>query len=435
MVISRRHIPRRTILKGVGVSLALPLLDGMVPALSSATATNRFAAIYLPHGFIMSQWTPATAGADYDMPPIMKPLEAVRRHITVLSGLDGPGPSSGNHAIAPASFLSAVKPKQTEGNDIYAAATLDQLIAKTIGQDTPIPSLELATEDFSGAVGACETAYSCLYMNTVAWQTPTSPLPMEINPRVVFEKLFGAPGTFEQRVARMREDRSILDSVSEATARLQRRLTGRDRARADDYFTNIREIERRIQRAEQQSSRDVHLPSVPAGVPEDFTEHFKLLLDLVVVAWQADLTRVVTFMMARDLHARAYPEIGVVEGHHPLSHHAEDPEKMQKFAVINTYHTKLFADFVERLRTTPDGDGSMLDHSTVLFGSGMSTGNRHDYISLPLVVAGSGAGTLKPGRHLAHPNGTPHGNLLLTLGQKAGVPIEKIGISTGTVDL
>ena len=434
MFLTKKSLPRRTFLRGAGATLALPLLDAMTPALSAATAApKRYGFIYLPHGFIMNEWTPDEVGVGYTFKRIMKPLEPMRDRMVTITGLDGaPNGGSGGHATGPASFLNSVSPRQTEGNDVRAAQTIDQVIAKKIGQDTVFPSIEIATDDFTGSVGACEIGFSCIYLNTISWASPTVPLPMEINPRIVFERIFGGTGTAEERAARMSEDRSILDKVMQQSARLNAGLGPKDKARVNDYLDGIREIERRLQRAEQQKSSSVTAPDSPAGVPQAYDEHAGLMFDLMTVAYQADLTRVFSFMMARDLHSRAYPELGVPEGHHSLSHHGGDPEKIAHFTTVNTYHVSLFSKFLQKLAKTQDGDGSLLDHSTLVFGSGMSIGNGHSHISLPFVVAGA---DVNGGRHIVEKRETPHGNLLLTVGQKAGVPLDRFGLSTGTVDL
>ena len=437
MFLTKKSLPRRTFLQTMGATVALPLLDSMVPAMATtaqaASTTKRFGFVYLPHGFIMSDWTPDSAGAGFEMKPIMKPLEPLRDHMVVVTGMDGaPNGGSGGHATGPASYLNGVSPRQTEGNDVHAGVTIDQVIAKQIGQDTVFPSLELATEDFTGAVGACEIGFSCIYLNTIAWQSETTPLPMEINPRVLFERMFGGTGTLDERLTRMQENRSILDKVMEQSARLQNKLGPKDRARVTEYLDNIRELERRIQKSEQQKNQDISAPATPVGIPVNFGDHANLMLDLATVAYQADLTRVFTFMMARDLHSRAYPELGVPEGHHSLSHHGGDPTKISHFATVNTYHMTLLSRFLQKMQDTPDGDGSLLDHSSIVIGSGMSTGNVHSHVSLPFVVLGGG---VKGGRHVVEKRETPHANLLLTLGQRAGVPMERFGLSTSTVDL
>jgi hypothetical protein len=439
MFITQMSLPRRTFLRGVGATIALPLIEAMIPALTAeaATAANvpkRFAAIYIPHGAMLDQWLPRTTGRDFAFSPTLKPLESFRDQLCVISGLDGPlePTGGGGHAIGPASWLSGVAPKTTQGADVYAGTTLDQVLARQIGQDTPLPSLELGTEDFSRFVGACEIFYSCTYVNTVSWRTPTTPLPVEINPRVVFDRIFGGGGTAAERAARIQEDRSILDSVAEGTKRLERGLGPGDRARLGDYFESIREIERRIQKAERHGDAQIAMPSAPIGAPDGFEDRVALMFDMLALAFQADVTRVSTFMMARDYSQQTYPQLGVPDPNHLLSHHGDNPEKMAKLAVVNRHHYTLFAKFLETLRSTPDGNGSLLDHSAILYGSGMSNPNRHSHVALPLVLAGGG---FKGGRHLAHRPETPVGNLHLTLAAKFGLEMERFGDSTGTIDL
>jgi hypothetical protein len=439
MFISKMALPRRAFLRGMGAVVALPFLDAMIPAFAAragaAGATpKRFGAIYIPHGAIHSEWVPRIVGTGFEFTPILKPLEPFRDSLVVLSNLDGPlePAGGGGHAISPSSYLSGVRPKVSQGTDVYNGTTLDQVIAAQIGQDTSLPSLELGIEDASRFVGACEAFYSCAYVNNIAWRTPTMPLPTEINPRVVFERLFGAPGTAAERRARIEEDRSILDSVAAGTESLQRRLGSRDRARLSDYLDNIREIERRIQRAEQHGDKELTVPDAPPGIPDSFEEHAMLLFDLVAVAYQADVTRVFTFMLARDFSGQTFPQSGVADAFHALSHHQNKPEKMVRFAQINRYHYQLLAQFLDKLRSTPDGDGSLLDHSVVLYGSGMGDANVHGHAQLPLVVAGGG---LAGGRHLTHPSETPLGNLLVSLAGAFGIERERFGDSTGRVNL
>jgi len=436
MFITRMSLPRRTFLRGLGATVALPMLEAMVPAVTAGAAANpvcRFGAIYTPHGNLMQQWTPATAGPSFELTPILKPLEPFRDRLVVVSNLGLPVANGGAHAVAPSLWLSAAWPKKTEAEDVHAGTTVDQIIAKAIGQDTQFPSLEVAIEDFTGYVGACDTGYSCTYANTISWQTPTTPLPMEINPRIVFERMFGGTGTAAERLVRMQENRSILDVVVGQAKRLQTRVGPRDRARLSEYLDNVREIERRLERAEQQSESDLAVPEVPIGVPDTFAQHVGLMFDLLALAFQADITRVFTFMMSRELSARTYPEVGISDSHHSLSHHRNNPARMAKFALVNTYYMQLFGKFLEKLQTTPDGGGSLLDHSMILYGSGMASGDLHNHHPLPNIVAGRGAGRITGGRHLLNPELTPLGNLHLTLAQKAGVEIDRFGDSTGTL--
>ena len=436
MFITRMSLPRRTFLRGMGVTMALPLLESMIPAMASAkTAVHprlKFGAVYIPHGAIMNQWTPKGTGSNFELSPILKPLEPFRDQLVVVSGMNGP---VGGHGVAAAVYLSGVAPKRTAGVDVLNNTTMDQVIAGQIGQETPLPSLELATEDFSGFIGACDTDYSCQYMNTLSWKTPTTPLPMEINPRVVFERLFGGTGSAGDRRAQMATDRSILDSVAEEATRLQQKVGARDRTRLSDYMDHVREIERRIQKAEQRTGEQMSTLTAPIGVPDSFEEHVALMFELLTIAFQADITRVFTFLMARELSHCTYPQIGITDPHHALSHHLLDPAKIAKLVTLNTYHYGLFAKFIDRLRTIPDGDGSVLDHSIILYGSGMSDANSHSNIALPYVVMAGKATQIKGNRHLAQPAGSPNANLLVNLAQKAGADVEKFGVSTGGVDL
>jgi hypothetical protein len=439
MFVTRQSIPRRTFLRGVGVGVAMPLLDAMVPALTHAAqtaATPRLRAgfVYIPHGVIMGQWTPAAAGADFELTPILKPLESFRDSLVVVSNLTRAEVNS-NHAVSSACWLTGVPPKRTDGPDFRVGVSIDQVIAKQIGQDTTFPSLEVATEDFSGLIGACDPGYSCAYMNTLNWQTPTTPLPMEINPRVVFERLFGNGGTAAERMARMRTDRSLLDFVADDLKRLEGGLGSGDRTKLDEYLVNVREVERRIQRAAQQADSQPDVPHAPVGVPEAYIEHVALLFDLLALALQTDQTRVFTFMMAREVSQRTYPEIGVTEPHHSISHHGNRPAAIEGHARLNAYHVGMFAKFLERLRSTPDGDGSLLDHSIILYGSGMSDGNGHTGSPLPHALVGKGAGRVRGNRHIVMPENTPMANLLLAISQKCGVEHDRFGVSKGVVEL
>ena len=439
MFVTKRSIPRRTFLRGVGVGVALPLVDAMVPALTQAAQTAasprlRVGFVYIPHGVIMRQWTPAAAGSGFEFTPILKPLEPFRDSLVVVSNLTRAEAAS-NHAVSAACWLTGRPPKRTDGPDFRAGVSIDQVIAKQIGQQTTFPSLEVATEDFSGLVGACDPGYSCAYMNTLNWQTETTPLPMEINPRVVFERLFGGGGTADQRLARMRTDRSLLDFVADDLAHLQRELGSGDRKKLDDYLTNVREIERRIQRAEQTARTQADVPPVPVGVPESYVEHVSLLFDLLALALQTDQTRVFTFMMAREVSQRTYPEIGVTEPHHSISHHGNRPAAIEGHAKLNAYHLSMVAKFLEKLRATADGDGSLLDHSLVLYGSGMSDGNGHTGSPLPHVLIGGASGRMKGNRHIVMPENTPMPNLLLAIAQKSGVEQDRFGVSSGVVDI
>jgi hypothetical protein len=439
MFVSKRSIPRRHILKGIGATLSLPLLDAMVPALTAAAQTAarpqlRAGFVYIPHGVIMKEWTPASAGSGFEFTPILKPLEPFRDSVVVVSNLTRAEVNS-NHAVSSGCWLTGVPPKRTDGPDFRAGVSVDQVIAKRIGQETTFPSLEIATEDFSGLVGACDPGYSCAYMNTLNWQTETTPLPMEINPRVVFERLFGAGSTADDRLARMRTDRSLLDFVAGDLEALQRDIGAGDRTKLTEYLDYVREIERRIQRAESQATINADVPSAPVGVPEAYIEHVALLFDLMALAFQTDQTRVFTFMMAREVSQRTYPEIDVTEPHHSISHHGNRPAAIAGHAKLNAYHMGMFARFVERLRTTPDGDGSLLDHSLLLYGSGMSDGNGHTGSPLPHVLVGGAAGRVKGNRHIVTPENTPMANLLLAIAQTCGLDADTFGVSKGVVEI
>jgi hypothetical protein len=440
MFITKMSLPRRTFLRGMGASVALPLLEAMVPAFTAAakTAANppiRFGAVFIPNGAIMEQWNPATADSGFQFSPILKPLEPFRHSLVVVSNLTraNPGVVEGDHAISASGWLTGVYPKRTEAEDIYAGTSIDQIVARQIGQDTPFPSLELATADFTGYVGACTSGFSCAYTNTISWGSAASPLPMEINPRVVFERMFGRPGTPAERNARMRRNLSILDLISQETGQLQRALGSRDRLRLDEYLDNVREIERRIQRTETHNATEVSSVALPIGIPEGFEEHLALMYELMTVAYQADLTRVISFMSDRELSQRTYPQIGVTEQHHTVSHHGNVAENIAKVARINSYHVELFTKFLERMRSTPDGDGSLLDHSLILYGGGMGNPNQHASDPLPLVLVGGAVG--KGDRHIRLPPRTPVGNMWVAVANRFGSPIDKVGDSTGHVDL
>jgi hypothetical protein len=440
MFLTKKHLPRRTFLRGIGVTLALPFLESMVPvrtllARTAANPVRRLGFVYVPHGAIMSRWTPAAEGAGFEFSPILKPLEAFRSRVNVVSGLGHrAADTTAVHSLSPTTWLSGVRPKPTQGSDAYAGITADQIAAQTIGQSTPLPSLELATENHASLLGACDRDYGCIYMNTLSWRTPTTPLPMEIDPRKVFERLFGSGESVEDRRVRRAEDRSILDAIKGEAASLQLRLGSADRATVGDYLENVREIERRIQLADGDRGRSaLALPETPAGIPFAFEQHIATMYDLLALAYQADITRVFTFMVAREQSNRTYPQIGVSEGHHAVSHHLYQPERIEKLVRIQHYHASLFARFLEKLQSTPDGDGSLLDHSIILYGSNMSDSNAHDHFPLPNLVAGGGSGRLAGGRHLTYPDHTPMANLLVTLLDKAGVRVDGLGDSTGSL--
>jgi hypothetical protein len=394
--------------------------------------------IYVPHGAVMDKWTPVGTGADFEFGPILSPLAKHRDNVIVLSNLchhqaEALGDGGADHSRATATWLNGVHAKKTEGEDVRAGTTVDQMAAEKIGQETRFPSLEIATEDMTGLIGACDVGYSCAYMNTISWRTPTTPLPMEINPRVVFERLFGEGGTVPERLARMHEDQSILDQIIGSVPRLQKGLGARDRTRMNEYLENIREIERRIQIAEKQAGEQLTVPNAPVGVPDSYEEHVGLMFDMMALAYQADMTRVFSFMMARELSQRSYPQIGVPDPHHATSHHQDNPEKLAKLVKIQNYHLTLVTRFLDKLRATPDGDGNLLDHTVLLYGSCLSNSNIHNHNPLPTLLVGGGAGRLKGGRHLKYPENTPMANLLLTVLNKVGVPVEKVGDSTGTL--
>jgi hypothetical protein len=441
MFISKKHLPRRTFLRGMGVTVALPLLESMIPARTllaqtAANAPTRLGFVYVPHGAIMDKWTPAAEGAGFEFTPILKPLEPLRNRINIVTGLGHrAADTTAVHSLSPTTWLSGVRPKATQGVDAYAGITADQFAAQSIGQDSILPSLELATEDHSGLIGSCDRDYGCIYMNTLSWRTPTTPLPMEINPRKVFERLFGDGGSAAQRLARIKEDRSLLDAITSEASSMQLQLGAQDRRTMTDYLDNVREIERRIQRAAQsQSDEDLLLPERPAGIPFDFEEHITLMYELLALAYQANVTRVATFMVAREVSNRTYPQVGVPDGHHAISHHQNRPEKMEKNARIQTYHVTLFKKFLDKLQATPDGDGTLLDHSLLVYGSNMSNSNAHDHFPLPNLVAGGASGRLAGGRHLRYPDHTPMANLLVSVLDKAGVPEQSLGDSTGRLE-
>ena len=443
MFISKKAIDRRTMLRGLGTALALPLLDSMAPALTafSKTATDpvlRFGAVYVPNGMVMDKWSAVGEGAGFQFGPILKSLEPFRDRVLILSGLSNrppvtlPGQQGGFHARASTRFLTDIPPKWTQGSDIEAGISMDQIAAQKLGQKTQLASLELGLESVESA-GACDQGFSCAYTNTISWRAPATPLPAENNPRQVFERLFGdsastAPG---ERLARMRQQSSILDSITEKMARLQAGLGSVDRLKLTEYFEAVRDVERRIQNSEEQNTRQLPVVDHPAGIPATFEEHARLMYDMYALAYQCDLTRIVTFMLAHEFSGRTYPEIGVPDAHHAISHHQRDPEKIAKLEKINAYHAKLFASFVEKLGKTPDGDGSLLDHVMIIYGAGMSDSNAHDPHNLPIALVGGGAGKLKSGRHIRFAKDTPLANLHLTLLDKLGVHVDKLGDSTG----
>ena len=447
MIITKKHLPRRTFLRGVGATLALPLLDSMVPAFAAVRnaatrPSQRLFIGYVPNGVIMDSWTPVTEGAGFVLPATLEPLAPFKDRLLVLSGLASepamplPGEGTGDHVRAAASFLTGVHPKKTEGPDIRGGVSVDQIAARTLGQETQLTSLELAL-DPNELIGACEAGWSCAYANTLSWRTTTTPLPMENQPRAVFERLFGDADdtTPEARLARIREDRSILDSLVQEVDSFQQVLAPTDRTKVTQYLEAIRDIERRIQRAEAQSDRELPAMERPSGgIPDTFAEHARLMFDLQILAFQADLTRVITFMMSREVSPRTYPEIGIPDSHHALSHHQNNPAQMDKLAKLNRHHIEQLAYFMDRLASTPEGDGTLLDHMTLMYGCGISDGNQHLHTNLPVLLAGGGAGGLEGGRHLRYAEKTPLANLQLTLLDLLGVPTERLGDSTGTLN-
>ena len=439
MATTKLALPRRTFIRGLGATLALPFLDAMVPAMSArAKGAPRFAAIYVGNGANMFDWTPPTEGAGFEFSPILKPLEPFRNRTLVFSGLDNfpatdQGDSGGQHPRAAPAFMSSVHPKQTEGADVQAGTTIDQMIAERICRDSKLSSLEVSV-DRNDVVGACDHGYACAYMNSMSWKTPTMPLPAETNPRFVFERLFGSGDTAEERLARVQENRSILDGLSHEISKLSRKLGGHDRAKLGEYLGAIRDVEQRIAKAESSNS-DFEVPDRPVGVPETFKEYAELMFDLQVLAFQADITRVTSFMMARENINRSYNEIGLPEAHHSMSHHGNNPDKMKDFSKLNTYHVETLAYYLNKLQSISDGDGTLLDNTVVLYGSGMSDGNTHNNYSVPVVVIGGRENGLKGNRHLLYPKGTPLANLSLSLLEKFGVNVEKFGDSTGHLPL
>ena len=439
----KKHLSRRAVLQGAGAVLSLPLLESMIPAgrargadASAATPRARLACIYVPHGAVMSHWTPAKVGTGFEFPEILKPLEPFRDRVNVVSGLAlplayGQDASAGaNHTRSSAVYLAGASPGT--GSEAELGITVDQVAAKHIGQDSPLPSLELSIEDGSLSCGA---GLSCAYRNTISWQGPKSPLPMENNPQVVFERLFGDGATAQQRAARRVEARSLLDSIASEVSSLQKTLPAADRARLDRYLTDVREVERRIALASQQVPAGMQLPTAPSGIPDDFETHIKIMFDLQVLAWQADITRVATLMFAKEVSNAIYPASGIREPFHNLSHHSNVQENIDKLVQLNQYHAKTFAYLVKKLQDAPDGDGSLLDHSLVMYGSGMSNSNQHDHRPLPIVLVGGARGRLQGGRHI-HVDGEPTlSNLLLAMLHKLDVPAESFGDSTGVVEI
>jgi len=445
MIITGKALPRRTFLRGAGAALSLPLLDAMAPALAAtrltrAKPTLRLGFVYVPNGIIHQDWIPSAEGTAFDFAPIMQPLAPHRGRLNVLSGLaqhtgDALGDGPGDHARAGATWLTGVHPKKTEGADIHAGISADQIAAQALGRETQFASLELGLEE-QNLVGGCDSGYSCAYTNTVSWRTPTTPNPVEVNPRAVFERLFGDGDSSDSasRMARMRQESSVLDYVRESVGRLEPGLGPRDKSKLDEYLDGIRDIERRIQKAEQENAANASVATPvmarPSGIPDSFEDHAKLMSDLLAMAFQTDMTRVATYMLAHEGSNRAYRSIGISDGHHSVTHHQNDPDKIAKVVKINTLHARTFAYLVDKLKSTPDGDGSLLDHSLILYGSSISDGNAHTHFDLPLVLVGGGGG-IPCGRHIRFPKETPMNNLLLSMLDRVGVPIDHLGDSTG----
>jgi len=446
MIITNKTIHRRAFLRGAGASLALPLLDSMIPALANAQnrlkPVTRLGIVYVPNGVIMDRWTPKSEGSDFEITPILQGLSPYRNQMLILSGLNHnearqlPGEAAGDHPRACAAYLTGVHCKQTSGADARAGLSFDQIAAKELGKQTELSSLELGIES-AEVVGQCIAAYSCAYSNTFSWSAPSTPLPMENRPRAVFERLFGDSNSTDsaERLARVRKNRSILDFVNQEINRLLTGLGPADRTKVNQYLDAIRDVERRIQLAEQQSSKELPALERPGGIPPTFTEHVKLMFDLQTLAYQTDLTRVSTFMVGHEMSSQSYPEIGFADPYHAVTHHQGDPAKIEKCVKVNTFHIQMFAYLLEKMRSTPDGDGSLLDHSLMVYGSPLSDGNLHLTKNLPVLIMGGGSGQLKTGRHLRYPADTPMTNLFLTVLDKVGVSAEKIGDSTARLEL
>ena len=436
MFITKTALPRRTFLRGLGATVALPLLDAMLPAgtalaQTAAAPRQRAGFIYIPHGADMASWTPAAAGTGFELSPTLKTLEPFRDSLVVVSNLRRAGGQSAMHAAAACGWLSGATPKRTEAEDYESGTTIDQVLARRLGEGSPFPSLEFATEDFTGYVGGCTPNYSCAYLNSISWSSPTTPLPMEINPRAAFERLFGDGGTEAARRRVLEDDGSILDSILTEARTLQSQLGTHDRAKVDNYLDHVREIERRIQRAEAAGRVDVTLDK-PLGIPDSFEAHTALMTDLLVVAFQADLSRVFTFMMSRELSQRTFSQLGINDPWHVVSHHGNRPEKLANNAKVNVLCLQMFARFLEKLQSTPDGDGSLLDHSLIFYGSGMANSNVHATDPLPMVAVGGGAG--RGYRHVVMPERTQIGNLWLSVANHFGSPVQTFGESTGTAE-
>ena len=444
MTIFKKCIPRRTFLRGAGTALALPVLDAMFPAFASAAQTGsgratRLSFFTVPNGIIMEKWTPAASGSGFELSPILEPLAAFKDRLLVISGLANNEAHklefeiAGDHPRACSAYLTGTHPKMTSGADIRCGVSVDQIAAKEFGKYTQLSSLEIGLE--SSLLGACESAYSCVYYNTISWAAPTTPLPMENRPRAIFERLIGDSTDPGERAARLQEQRSILDLVAEDLKRLMRSVGETDRAKLDQYADAVRSVERRIQVAEQQSSKELPAMEKPIGIPEKFSDYAKLMMDLQVLAFQADVTRVGTFMIGHEMSGRAYPELGFGDPHHSLTHHQGDTSKIEKVVKVNVFHTTLFNYLLERMKSVPDGDGTLLDHSLILYGSPLSDGNMHTYKDLPVLLITPGVATMRGGRHVRYPKDTPVANLYLALLEKLGIQAETFGDSTGRLEL
>jgi hypothetical protein len=442
MFITKKHLPRRTFLRGaLGTVVSLPLLSAMVPAFaqSSARSPFRFGAIYMPNGVFPGLWHPDATGSDFEFKPIMKPLEPYRDRLVTVSQMkapDGEKDMGGIHMGASAAFLNGTGPLGSNGdfNLIESKKSVDQYIADAVAEDTPLRSLEVGTEDMGTSAGACD-GYPCVFFNTIAWRDDTSPLPVGVNPQVTFERMFGDPGTPEQRLARLKKKQSMLDSVAEETSHMKRILGAGDNAILDEYLTNIRRVEQQLQKMETRSSTLADAPAAPIGIPEMFDDHMTITYDLLHLAFQGDISRVFTFMLGHEGSSRSYAHIGVNEPHHPVSHHADKPEGIERYAKIATYHMVKLAEFADKLRSTSSGEGTLLDSAVVYFGAGMSNGNVHDRNNPPALLLGGANGRLEGNRHIAVANKEPTANLLLALADLAGAEVESIGQSTGRVEI
>lgn len=441
MIVMKKALPRRTFLRGAGAALSLPLLDAMIPAMTALGETHaapsklrRLGFVYMPMGSDIASWTPASERTLDQLSPTLAALEPVKQHVTAITNLELRNAYPGTHATSNAAFLSAAKAKRTESTDYFLGTTVDQIAAGHIGQTTQLPSLELSM-DLLSVIGQCDNGYACVYQNNLSWSSPTTPLPAEAHPRIVFESLFGEGGSAEERRITLLRRASLLDSLSDEIFRLQKTLSANDRNIVAQYLDSIREVERRIQQAEV-DTRDNPLPDLdrPLGVPALYADHARLMFDLQLLALQGDITRVITFQLARETSNRSYPEIGVADPHHPLTHHGNDPEKIAKVAKINRFHVSLFAEFLQKLQATPEGNGSLLDHSLYLYGSGMGNPNIHDHTNLPILVAGGAAGQMQGNRHIRYEQPMPLANLHLTLLNKVGVPCESFGDSQRQLD-